>query len=92
MTDTPLATKIKRLIEAVGPMSVADYMALCLSDSEHGYYATHDPFGAAGDFITAPEVSQMFGEIVGAWLVHAWRMAGAPAHANSSNSARVAAR
>ncbi len=60
-------------------MRVADYMALCLSDPKHGYYATRDPFGAEGDFVTAPEVSQMFGEIVGAWLVHMWRMIGAPA-------------
>ena len=44
-------------------MSVAEYMAHCLGDPEHGYYMTRDPFGAAGDFITAPEVSQMFGEI-----------------------------
>ncbi len=79
MSDTPLAAKIKFLIEATGPMSVADYMALCLGDPEHGYYATRDPFGTRGDFVTAPEVSQMFGEIVGAWLVHVWRMIGAPA-------------
>ncbi len=78
MSDTPLAKKIRLLIEANGPMRVADYMALCLSDPEHGYYATRDPFGPEGDFVTAPEVSQMFGEIVGAWLVHVWRMIGAP--------------
>ncbi len=79
MSDTPLGRKIRLLIEANGPMHVADYMALCLGDPEHGYYATRDPFGAAGDFVTAPEVSQMFGEIVGAWLVHLWRMTGEPA-------------
>ncbi len=78
MSDTPLGRRIKSLIEANGPMSVADYMALCLGDPEHGYYATRDPFGARGDFVTAPEVSQMFGEIIGAWLVHVWRMIGAP--------------
>jgi SAM-dependent MidA family methyltransferase len=60
-------------------MSVAEYMAHCLGDPDHGYYATRDPFGAAGDFVTAPEVSQMFGEIVGAWLIEAWRLSGAPA-------------
>jgi len=59
-------------------MSVEAYMAQCLGDPEHGYYATRDPFGIAGDFVTAPEVSQMFGEIVGAWLVYAWDLAGAP--------------
>lgn len=78
MTGTPLADKLRRVIEANGPISVAEYMALCLGDPEHGYYATRDPFGAAGDFVTAPDVSQMFGEIVGAWLIEAWRLAGAP--------------
>jgi SAM-dependent MidA family methyltransferase len=57
---------------------VAEYMAHCLTDAEHGYYVTRDPFGRAGDFVTTPEVSQMFGEIVGAWLVHAWELCGAP--------------
>jgi NADH dehydrogenase [ubiquinone] 1 alpha subcomplex assembly factor 7 len=74
----PFADTIRRLIEADGPMSVATYMAHCLCDPQHGYYATRDPFGAAGDFVTAPEISQMFGEIVGAWVIHAWDLAGAP--------------
>ena len=81
MTDTPLGCMIQRLIEANGPLTVAEYMALCLGHPEHGYYARRDPFGAAGDFITAPEVSQMFGEIVGAWLIHAWRLIGSPSPA-----------
>jgi SAM-dependent MidA family methyltransferase len=86
VSDTPLAEKLRRLIAANGPMSVADYMAHVLGDPEHGYYTTRDPFGAGGDFITAPEVSQMFGEIVGAWLVEMWRLetqrtGGAPAPA-----------
>ena len=75
---TPLAAKIRRIIEADGPISLAAYMAHCLGDPAHGYYMTRDPLGAAGDFVTAPEVSQMFGEIVGAWLVHAWELAPAP--------------
>jgi len=75
---TPLESRIRALIEANGPITVAQYMAHCLGDPEHGYYTTRDPFGAGGDFVTAPEVSQMFGEIVGAWLVHAWRLCGAP--------------
>lgn len=79
MSEAPLAAKLRAIIEADGPMSIAQYMAHCLGDPEHGYYTTRDPFGADGDFITAPEVSQMFGEIVGAWLVEAWRLAGAPA-------------
>lgn len=63
-----LETKIHRLIEADGPISVALYMALCLGDAEHGYYMKQDAFGTKGDFITAPEVSQLFGEIVGVHL------------------------
>ncbi|MCC7320890.1 MAG: SAM-dependent methyltransferase [Rubellimicrobium sp.] len=54
-------------------------MAEALSDPEHGYYATRDPFGAAGDFVTAPEISQMFGELIGLWLAQVWRDQGAPA-------------
>jgi SAM-dependent MidA family methyltransferase len=75
---TRLAATIRRIIEADGPISLAAYMAHCLGDPERGYYMTRDPLGAAGDFVTAPEVSQMFGEIVGAWLVHAWELAPAP--------------
>jgi len=81
VTDTPLKRKLQLLIEANGPMTVADYMAHCLGDPVHGYYMTRDPFGAGGDFTTAPEVSQMFGEIVGAWLSEAWRMSGRPSPA-----------
>ncbi len=72
-----LADKIAGLIRQAGPISVADYMALCLFDPEHGYYTTRDPFGAEGDFITAPEISQMFGELVAVWLYSAWRASGA---------------
>ncbi|QKV17111.1 class I SAM-dependent methyltransferase [Oricola thermophila] len=71
--------KIRRLIKAAGPLPVSDYMALCLFDPDGGYYTTREPFGVDGDFITAPEISQMFGEIVGAWLVHTWRQLGRPA-------------
>ncbi len=78
MTDAPLLAKLRDLIQANGPMSVAEYMTHCLSDPAHGYYATRDPFGVAGDFITAPEISQMFGEIVGAWLIDVWQRLGAP--------------
>ncbi|MBF9059947.1 class I SAM-dependent methyltransferase [Rhodobacterales bacterium HKCCSP123] len=66
-------------IARTGPLSVADYMAECLLHPEHGYYATRDPLGAAGDFITAPEISQMFGELIGLWLAQVWMDQGAPA-------------
>lgn len=76
---TPLKQRISSLIAASGPMSVAEYMALCLFDPEHGYYTTREPFGTAGDFTTAPEISQMFGELVAVWLYAAWQAAGRPA-------------
>jgi len=74
-----LAQKIARMIEATGPISIADYMALCLFDPEHGYYTTRQPFGVDGDFITAPEISQMFGELVAVWVFSAWTAIGRPA-------------
>ncbi|VVT02985.1 conserved hypothetical protein [Roseovarius sp. EC-HK134] len=67
-----------RIAEA-GPMSLADYMAVCLMHPEFGYYATRDPFGARGDFITAPEISQMFGELLGLCLAQVWLDQGRPA-------------
>lgn len=75
---TPLAQKIINLIRQTGPISVADYFALCLADPEFGYYRTREPFGRAGDFVTAPEVSQLFGEMIGVFLVHAWSVQGSP--------------
>ena len=74
----PLETEIRRRIAVAGPMPVAEYMALCLADSEHGYYTTRDPLGARGDFITAPEVSQMFGEMIGLWMAATWKQMGSP--------------
>ncbi len=75
---TPLAETLKAQIEATGPISLAEYMATCLGDPEHGYYTTRDPLGAAGDFTTAPEISQMFGEVIGLCLAQAWLDRGAP--------------
>jgi len=75
---SPLEMEIRRRIALAGPMPVAEYMALCLFDPAHGYYTTHDPFGARGDFITAPEVSQMFGELIGLWVAAVWKQIGAP--------------
>lgn len=75
-----LKERIIRQIRATGPISVADYMALCLFDPEAGYYTTREPFGTKGDFITAPEISQMFGELIGVWCVGAWHALGSPQH------------
>jgi len=75
---TRLKARIVDLIGAVGPIPVSEYMALCLFDPEDGYYTTREPFGAAGDFITAPEISQMFGELVAVWLCQAWQTIGRP--------------
>ena len=73
-TPPSLADRLRRLIEAQGPIPVSDYMALANSH----YYSTRDPLGAAGDFITAPEISQMFGELVGLALADVWNRAGRP--------------
>lgn len=66
-------------IAAGGPMTLAEYMAECLLHPTLGYYTTRDPFGAAGDFTTAPEISQMFGELLGLSLAQTWLDQGAPA-------------
>lgn len=73
-----LALRIARLVEAGGPMSLADYMHLCMADPQHGYYAKRPAIGAQGDFVTAPEISQMFGELLGVWCASAWLAAGSP--------------
>ncbi|WP_298296444.1 SAM-dependent methyltransferase [uncultured Litoreibacter sp.] len=67
-----LKAQLIRQIAVDGPMSLADYMQACLLHPEFGYYATRDPLGAQGDFITAPETSQMFGELLGLCLAQAW--------------------
>ncbi|KXF76733.1 ATP synthase subunit beta [Paramesorhizobium deserti] len=75
---TALKQRLVRQIETTGPISVAEYMAACLGDREAGYYTTREPFGREGDFITAPEVSQMFGELIGVWCAGAWEALGKP--------------
>ncbi|WP_172300465.1 class I SAM-dependent methyltransferase [Pseudoruegeria sp. HB172150] len=75
---TPLAESLIRRIGATGPITIAEYMTDCLLHPEHGYYSTRDPFGAGGDFTTAPEISQMFGELIGLALAQAWLDQGAP--------------
>lgn len=76
-----LKRHIVELIRLEGPITVARYMALCLGHPTLGYYTTRDPFGAAGDFTTAPEISQMFGELLGLWAAQVWLDMGAPADA-----------
>ncbi|SFR41442.1 class I SAM-dependent methyltransferase [Litoreibacter janthinus] len=76
---TALRDLLARQIATEGPMNLADYMQTCLLHPEHGYYATRDPFGTAGDFITSPEISQMFGELLGLCLAQAWMDQGRPA-------------
>ena len=78
MEIAPLEADIRRRIAVGGPMGVAQYMELCLAHPERGYYATRDPFGASGDFTTAPEISQMFGELIGLWAAATWRATGSP--------------
>jgi SAM-dependent MidA family methyltransferase len=72
--QSSLAARLRRLIAAQGPIPVSDYMAL----ANAYYYASRDPLGAAGDFTTAPEISQMFGELVGLALADSWHRAGRP--------------
>jgi NADH dehydrogenase [ubiquinone] 1 alpha subcomplex assembly factor 7 len=78
LTAGTLGQKIARRIRAEGPLSVAAYMAMALHDPEDGYYARQTPIGAQGDFVTAPEISQVFGELIGLWCAVMWRQLGRP--------------
>jgi SAM-dependent MidA family methyltransferase len=75
---SPLENEIRRLIAAAGPMPISNYMRLCLTHPQYGYYINRDPLGAGGDFTTSPEISQMFGELIGLWMGSVWRQMGAP--------------
>jgi NADH dehydrogenase [ubiquinone] 1 alpha subcomplex assembly factor 7 len=79
---SPLEKEIRRLIAVGGPMPIARYMSLCLTHPDYGYYVTRDPFGAQGDFTTAPEISQIFGELLGLWALSVWRMLDQPEKIN----------
>ena len=68
---------VKTLIRESGPISVAQFMQLALYDPKYGYYTTRDPFGRGGDFTTAPEISQVFGEMIGLWIADYWVRSGA---------------
>lgn len=85
----PLEQHIRTLIAETGPLSVAEYMTLCLTHPKHGYYTTGNPVGGrasphreGGDFITAPEISQMFGELIGIWCMEVWQALGCPSPFN----------
>jgi NADH dehydrogenase [ubiquinone] 1 alpha subcomplex assembly factor 7 len=75
---SPLQSEIKKLIKSSGAMPVWRYMELCLMHPEHGYYVSRDPLGREGDFTTSPEVSQMFGELIGLWAAAVWNAMGSP--------------
>ena len=77
--NAELEDELRRLIGVAGPLPLAEYMRLCLTHPRHGYYVRRDPLGAGGDFITAPEISQMFGELIGLWMAAVWRQMGDPA-------------
>ena len=77
-----LGKQLAERIARSGPITLADYMAAALSDPGYGYYRRADPLGAAGDFTTAPEISQLFGELIGAWLIDCWDQAGRPEQVN----------
>ncbi len=75
-----LKARLQAQISAFGPISVAQYMGLCLHDPKDGYYAAHPNLGADGDFLTAPLTSQMFGELIGLWTIAVWESLGRPEH------------
>jgi SAM-dependent MidA family methyltransferase len=73
--DTPLAAHLKARIAREGPISVAQYIEACVQDPQHGYYANR---GIGQDFVTAPEISQVFGELIGLWAAVVWQQMGQP--------------
>ncbi|MBT5939512.1 MAG: class I SAM-dependent methyltransferase [Rhodospirillaceae bacterium] len=77
-----LLEHLKKRVAAEGPLLVADYMSEALANPKHGYYMTGDPLGKSGDFITAPEISQMFGELIGLWCAITWNQMGSPSKIN----------
>ena len=68
---------VSRILRS-GPIRISEFMTLCLHDAQEGYYATRPALGALGDFITAPHVSQMFGELLGLWAGEVWVRLGRP--------------
>ncbi|XP_067943499.1 protein arginine methyltransferase NDUFAF7, mitochondrial-like [Watersipora subatra] len=79
-SKTPIVETLERRIRVTGPITVADYMRECLTHPQHGYYMKKDVFGSKGDFITSPEISQMFGELLGVWVVAEWQALASDGH------------
>jgi SAM-dependent MidA family methyltransferase len=79
---TPLDAVMREIVAQEGPQSLERVMELALGHPAFGYYMTRDPFGAAGDFVTAPEISQMFGELIGLWAAQVWLSMGSPSRFN----------
>ncbi len=75
---TPLGEELRTIIETAGPISIERYMQICLQHPRYGYYTTHQAIGRDGDFVTAPEVDQMFGELIGLWAAQVWLTMGSP--------------
>ncbi|MCF6327535.1 MAG: peptidoglycan editing factor PgeF [Devosiaceae bacterium] len=73
-----LGERIRLQIKSEGPISLSTYMGLCLTHPQKGYYTSSNPIGTKGDFITAPEISQMFGEMLGTWVLLQWNFLGRP--------------
>lgn len=78
--ENALVHLLRSIIEVKGPLTVAEYMTRALSHPDHGYYMKKDVFGTKGDFVTAPEISQMFGELIAIWCVATWQQMGMPSH------------
>jgi SAM-dependent MidA family methyltransferase len=78
--DTPLARKLKERLRERDFLAMSLFVDSCLNDEEHGYYRTRDVIGRTGDFTTAPEISQIFGELIGLWCAVVWQQMGSPAN------------